>query len=78
MVVSEVCKVNKAPSPVLTVKSSVKLSEPVSICVTAAPEPAPSAYTMAVLPVVIVTVVPEPCLIMTDWFVPFYTKYNLS
>ena len=43
MVVSDVCKVNKAPSLVLTVKSSVKLSEPVSICATAAPEPAPSA-----------------------------------
>ena len=48
------------------VTSSVKLSDPVSICATAAPEPAPSAYTIAVLPVVIVTSEPEPCLIITD------------
>ena len=65
-VVSDVCNVNKAPSPVFIVTSSVKLIEPVSICATAAPDPAPSAYTIAVFPLVIVTVDPLPCLIIID------------
>jgi hypothetical protein len=35
--------------------------------ITAAPEPAPSVYTMAIAPVVTVTVAPEPCLMMMLW-----------
>ena len=59
---SDVCKVNLPPADVLIVRSSVKASDPVSICATAAPEPAPSAYTIAVLPLATVTVAPLPCL----------------
>ena len=78
--VADVCNVNKAPSPVFMVTSSVNSSDPVSICATAAPDPAPSAYTIAVLPLPTVTVAPLPCLIIIDWLpeVLLNTKYNLS
>ena len=45
----------------------IKFSKAAKASTTAAPVPAPSKYTILVFALAIVTVAPEPCLIISDW-----------